>query len=108
MKLRYLVLSILTCVCAFGKPVTLVWNDNSSDELGFRIERSIVGQPFVEIGVVGVNVITFVDDISTPGVRYSYRVCAYNAAGKSGYSNVVEYMYDPNAPSNAVIKLTIP
>ena len=92
---------------AFG--VTLQWNDNSSDETGFKIERAIVGESFVQIGVVATNINTFVDTTMVVGKKYAYRVAAYNQYGNSGYSNVVEYdMTNASTPTNANIIISIP
>ena len=66
--------------------VNLSWTDNSSNETGFRIERSI-GTTFVEITSVGVGVTSFADTGLLPGTNYLYRVRATNALGDSAYSN---------------------
>lgn len=71
--------------------VTLAWNDNSNDELGFRLQRA-TNNGFTQ-GVVtislGPNTTTYVDQGLTPNTRYYYRVVAYNANGDSPYSNVL-------------------
>jgi titin len=68
--------------------VNLVWNDTTSSELGFKIERSANGGAFVQVGTVGANVAAYTDSGLTTGTPYTYRVRAYNtAAGNSPYSN---------------------
>jgi hypothetical protein len=74
--------------------LTLTWQDNSDDELGFNIERSTNGGSFAQIASVGPNVVTYVDTSVVAGTAYSYRVAAYNAVGNSPYANVVT-----NAPA---------
>src|SRR5262249_18461693 len=66
--------------------LTLTWADNSNNETGFAIERSSDGRTFVPIGVVGPNVTTFVNYLSSG--TFSYRVKAFNLVGESDYSNV--------------------
>ena len=65
--------------------IDLSWTDNSSNELGFKIERSVDGTNFNEIASVGAGIVTY-HDPAPPGPSY-YRVRAFNAAGNSGYSN---------------------
>lgn len=72
---------------AEGPSLTLTWTDNSANEDGFRIERSIDGEEFVEIGTVAADIISYTDVNLQPGRTYAYRVRAYNDAGASEYSN---------------------
>lgn len=69
--------------------VFLSWTDNSSNEDGFRIERSIDSGSFSLIGSVGVGVTTYQDDNVETGSYYTYRVYAYNSATSSLPTNVV-------------------
>lgn len=78
--------------------VVLSWSDNSDNEEGFNIERSVDGGAFVEIGQTGPDVSTFIDAAVEPGVDYEYRVNAFNAFGVSGFTNVASY-YLNLAPS---------
>lgn len=66
--------------------VNLSWNDNSSNEDGFRIERSDNGVGFTEINTVGANVTTYTDPALATG-SYIYRVRGYKAANTSSYTN---------------------
>ena len=88
---------ILHLGLASAAQVSLAWDDNSDDETGFKLEKSVAGGPFVEIllppGVL-TGVVTYVDTDVTLGTEYSYRVRAYNEWGNSAYSNVVS-----NAPT---------
>ncbi len=67
---------------------TLTWTDNSTNELGFRIERSTDGVTFMGLAEVGTNVTSYVDAGLPNSTQYWYRLYAWNAAGNSGYSNV--------------------
>lgn len=69
--------------------INLSWLDNSSNETGFKIERSAAsGGPWSQIGTAAAGAIAYVDATglaaSTP---YWYRVRAFNTAGDSPYSN---------------------
>jgi Tol biopolymer transport system component len=70
-----------------GQSLLLQWSDRSPAELGFRIQRKNVSGVYVQCAQVGPDVTQFLDTNRTPGQRYEYRVCAYNAAGDSGFSN---------------------
>lgn len=67
--------------------LTLRWNDESMDELGFEIERAAGGGNFEKIATVGPNLASFVDREATGASAYAYRIRAFNEAGYSTYSN---------------------
>jgi PKD repeat protein len=67
---------------------TLAWTDNSTNEIGFYVERAPSGSSaFTRIGSVAANVKTFRDTV-TKG-NYVYRVQAFNTTVVSAYSNTV-------------------
>ena len=65
----------------------LTWKDNSTNEVGFKIERSSNGKTFTQIATVSANVTGFGDYNLPKGNKYTYRVRAYNAGGDSAFSN---------------------
>jgi hypothetical protein len=69
--------------------VGLSWADNATNESGFKIERSLDGVTFAEIGSAGTDARSFTDMSVSRLTRYFYRVRAFNSSGASGYSNVV-------------------
>jgi hypothetical protein len=79
--------SALTATAVSQTQINLAWTDNSSNEDGFKIERSTNGSSFTEIGTVGPNVRNFSSTGLTANKLYYYRVRAYNSLGNSGYSN---------------------
>jgi hypothetical protein len=68
--------------------INLTWNDNSNNELGFRIDRKDpVTATWSEIGTVGANVKTYSDKNLNVETTYSYRVAAYSSETESDYSD---------------------
>jgi len=78
--------------------VDLTWQDNSSNEDSFVIERcKPVGRGknktcnFLQFqSAVGANVTSYRDDSVESGTQYRYRVKARNSNGDSPYSNIAE------------------
>ena len=62
-------------------------NDSNTNEEGFRIERKIGAGSFQEIGTT--EALNYADASLEPQTSYTYRVCAYNVKGNSGYSSEV-------------------
>lgn len=71
----------------FSGEVALSWHDNSINEDGFYIERSIDKAPFERIGQTGANETTYVDHLAKAGALNTYRVQAFNQFGVTGYTN---------------------
>jgi hypothetical protein len=68
--------------------IVMRWWDNSTNELYFRIERSLDGVNYSEVAIVGANQITYTDTGLRAVTTYHYRVRASNDGGESAYSNV--------------------
>jgi fibronectin type 3 domain-containing protein len=97
--------------------IDLTWTDRSYNEKGFKIERRTSSGSYSQIAAVGANATSYTSSGLEPGTRYYYRVCAYNDAGSSAYSNEANAITGkavPNAPedleavsiSTSKIKLT--
>ena len=68
--------------------IKLTWNDNSSDESGFKVERSPDGSTgWSQIGTTVTNTAIYTDTNLTCNTPYYYRVRAYNSNGDSNFSN---------------------
>jgi len=67
--------------------INLVWVDTSSNETGFKIERSTSTIPWTQIGTTGASVTSYSSTGLSASTTYSYRVRATNATGDSAYSN---------------------
>src|SRR5262249_36979954 len=84
---------VLTLLLAWHAEVTaaeltLTWDDNSTNELGFSIERS-TGETgaFAEIATTAADVTGYTDQTVLSGTTYCYRLRAFNSAAYSDYSN---------------------
>jgi hypothetical protein len=81
-----------------GVFVHLVWLDNSTDELGFRVERAEArGKKWAAwtmpySGLFQANLPILWDGLIDPTKTYKYRVRAENAYGVSAWSNEVVFV----------------
>lgn len=66
--------------------IDVSWNDASSNEDGFDIERSLDGTNFSAHASVGANVTSFTDSGLSQSTTYWYRVRAFNTAGSSSWN----------------------
>ena len=73
----------LTAAPASDTSIDLSWTDNSSDETGFLIQRSLDGTTWTTAGSVPANATTFRDPGLASGTVYYYRASACNGSGCS-------------------------
>jgi uncharacterized protein (TIGR02145 family) len=68
--------------------IILAWTDNSTNEIGFKIERKTAQTNYTLIGNSNADVTTYLDNTVLNNIPYTYRVYAYNNVGNSlTYSN---------------------
>jgi PKD repeat protein len=92
-----------------GNLVLLAWQDNSSNETLFHIERcqGVGCANFAAFATEWPNWTTYTDYTTTAGQSYSYRVRASNAGGFSAYSNTASIVAGAgNQPPVAVMSAT--
>lgn len=88
--------------------VDLTWKDNSTNEIGYKIERSTDSGNFAEIGSTSVDITAFSDKTVNIGKNYVYRVYSYNQAGKSiSYSNETSIKIINIPPSLTTSKIVL-
>jgi uncharacterized protein (TIGR02145 family) len=70
--------------------INLTWTDNSTNEIGFKIERKTGSGSYSVVGTTSSEINSYVDNNLSPYTTYIYRVYSYNAAGNSlTYSNEI-------------------
>jgi len=98
--------SHLSATAISNNQIDLGWQDNSTNELGFIIERKAgTSGAYAVIDTVEANATNFVSLDLIGSVQYFYRVRAFNVTGNSSYSNeanAVTLPDPPAAPSNLV------
>ena len=91
--------SATNAVPANSHTVDLTWNDNSSDEGGFRVERSVDGGAnWAPVATTAINVTSSQDGGRSSEQQVCYRVIAFNAGGDSPASNT-DCTTPPSPPS---------
>jgi len=77
--------------------MTVGWNDNSSDETGFKIERAQTTDcgsgSYAQIDTVGAGVTTYPATGLSVNTAYCFRVRAYNGYGDSSYATSTSPLY---------------
>lgn len=83
--------------------VSLRWNDNSTNEDGFKIERCVGDNctNFVPFATVTANTTSFTDTGLTGRTWYRYRVRAFNLAGES-VPTIIESVLTSEPPSLSI------
>jgi len=87
-----------------NRTVSLTWNDNSTDENGFTVQRQVDGGAWNNsYAGTSADVNTFIDVNITPAT-YNYRIIACNTYGDSNASNESQVIIIdiPTAPSGLI------
>ena len=92
----------LTAVAVSKTQVNLVWQDLSSNELGFAIDRSFDNLVFTQLATVGPGETTFSDTAVEPFTTHYYRVRAFATYVSSPGSNVVSVITNVGPPAPEV------
>lgn len=77
--------------------IDLSWEDNSSNEDGFKVERRLEDEDFTVIYSADSGKTTFSDSGLKAGKQYYYRLKAYNSFGDSSYSDTAKAQTDNEA-----------
>lgn len=95
---------VLQAAAVGASAIYLTWADNTSNELGFRIERKLASQStFSRIGTVGPNIREFTDTGLNSNTTYDYRVAHFTSTAVGEWSNTASattWSMDVPAPSN--------
>jgi fibronectin type 3 domain-containing protein/dienelactone hydrolase len=80
----------LTATAAAYNKIILTWNDNSSNETGFEIVRSLTSTgTFVPVGTAPANAVAFTDSGLTASKAYFYKIRAVTSSSESEFTTVV-------------------
>jgi subtilisin family serine protease len=79
----------LTAAAVSKSQINLLWEDNSTNEAGFKIERcqGAVCTNFTQIATASANAESYNDTGLSPSTTYRYRVLAFNGPEVSAYTN---------------------
>ena len=81
--------SSLTAAALSSNQIQLKWQDNSSNETGFKIEQAPPSTgPWLQIATVAKAVTVYTNSGLIASTMYYYRVRSYNSRGSSSYSAV--------------------
>ncbi len=90
--------SNLKATSASSTKVNLTWNDNSTNEAGFKIYRKAGEDGWVLMSKPGANVKKFSDTTATnnsSATLYQYYIIAYNDSGNSPKTNTAAVPFQP-------------
>src|SRR5438093_3592401 len=79
--------------------IRLNWRDNSANEAGFRVARSLDGTHFSLIASTGANATSYTDSGLTAARKYWYRIRAFNSIAVSQWTAVVSATTLSNNPT---------
>lgn len=95
----------LACLCltallgtAHAASLTLSWQDNSTDESGFTVERSSDDRTYVQLAITAAGATTYTDADLPDQTAYYYRVRAVRGDEFSLYSNTAEGLTPDTRP----------
>jgi endonuclease/exonuclease/phosphatase family metal-dependent hydrolase len=92
----------LTATLIEDLKILIEWEDNSSDEIGFVIQRKEERNIFQTIFTTEPDITSYIDSLLSTNTVYYYRVAALFEGDQSDWSNVVDIQtpVDIYAPSN--------
>jgi len=81
--------------------IALSWTDTAGNESGYKVERSLDGNTYVEIAAnLPDNTASYLDTNLKAATQYIYRVRVANAVGNSRYSNIASANTQPMLDSD--------
>jgi YD repeat-containing protein len=87
----------LTAAAVSDVRIDLSWDDVVG-ETGYRVEQSVDGSTWTQVGQTGANETAYAITGLSPATTYRFRVAAFNA-GPSAYSNTAVATTLPSAPT---------
>jgi hypothetical protein len=98
--------SNLQATAVSASQINVTWQDNSSNETGFVIERSLNGTSnWAPLFTTAPNVTSYANTGLSAGTTYYYRVSAQNPAGSSNTTSVTNATTQTSARRKIILKL---
>ncbi len=94
--------SSLTVSMVSTASLNVGWQDNSYNETGFRVQRSLDGSMWSDIATLPFDTRSFADASLEPNTRYYYRVIAFNGFGESASTAAYESTDMLTAPTPSI------
>ena len=94
----------LTAEALSSSKVELTWDDNSSIENGFKLERATGSGSFSQIASLDEDEEEYTDDSVAADKTYRYRIRAYSNIGNSDYSSVFTVDTPPEEEEEEVVE----
>jgi hypothetical protein len=89
----------LVAAATSSSTIHLTWNENASDETGYKLERSPDGSAWSPLITLPANTNSHDDTGLQPNTPYYYRLKAINGARSSAYSNTASAVTQSSGPS---------
>jgi hypothetical protein len=96
--------SALVATPVSSSRIDLIWQDNSSDETGFKIERKTGSGSYSQITTVGAGVTSYSNTYLSASTTYYYRVRAYKGTLNSNYCEEASATTLPPPPSAPTLR----
>jgi fibronectin type 3 domain-containing protein len=78
----------------------LAWDDMSTSETNFELEKAVASASFTQIAQPLANATTYTDTAVSAETTYHYRIRAVSASGNSGWSNTLDVTSAPPPATN--------
>jgi fibronectin type 3 domain-containing protein len=82
--------------------VTLTWQDNASNEIGYKVMRQLESNETFQVATLPAGSTSYTDSNVLPGAAYQYTISAFNLAGPSAGAQM-ELQTMPAAPTGLAI-----
>jgi hypothetical protein len=86
-----------------GTTISLSWDDNATNETGFRVYRSTNNTDFAAIATLSPNANAYSDENTVAATLYYYYVVAFNGSGEGEKSNTEQAKAGNTAPAIAAL-----
>ncbi len=84
--------------------IDLSWTDNSANEMGFKIDKTLdTTASWTPLVTLASNSVSYPDTGLADGVEYFYRCYAYNAGGNSAFTDLAHAVTSMRSPTDLTV-----